>query len=86
MVETLSTKNSELSALVNKLQLTISDLEATQEVQDELDQSQRQEIETLRKSNDALLVGIQTIESEKGELYRKISDFKVKNERLAKYL
>lgn len=84
MVEALSTKNSELSALVNKLQLTISDLEATQEVQDELDQSQRQEIDSLRKSNDTLLVGIQTIELEKNELYRKISDFKVKNDRLTK--
>jgi chromosome segregation ATPase len=84
MVESLSTKNSELSMLVQKFQETIEDLEATQEVQEELDQSQRQEIESLRKGNDQLLVGIQTIEMEKGELYRKISDWKLKNERLAK--
>jgi hypothetical protein len=84
MVETLSTKNSELSALVNKLQLTIADLEATQEVQEELDQSQRQEIDRLRKSNDHLLIGIQTIETEKGDLYRKITDSKLKSERAVK--
>jgi deoxyribodipyrimidine photolyase len=84
MVESLSTKNTELTALTNKLQQTIVELEATQEVQEELDQSQRQEIDRLRKSNDHLLVGIQTIETEKGDLYRKISDFKLKNERAVK--
>jgi oligoendopeptidase F len=84
MVESLSTKNTELSAEVQRCQEIIHDLETTQEIQDELDQSQRQEIEMLRKGNDSLLIGIQTIETEKGELYRKISDYKLKNERLAK--
>jgi len=54
MVETLSLKNDELVAQLRQLQGTVSDLEASQELDAEIEAAQRQEIESLRDSESRL--------------------------------
>ena len=48
MVESLSTQNQELASRVSTLEEEVQDLENAAELLEELDSSQRQEIESLR--------------------------------------
>lgn len=48
MVENLSTQNQELASRVSTLEEEVQDLENAAELLEELDSSQRQEIESLR--------------------------------------
>ena len=54
MIESLSERNHQLQIRTQQLEMTVQDLEAAQEMMEELDASQRAELERLRKLEDAL--------------------------------
>ena len=90
MIESLSEKNNQLHLRAKELETTVHDLESAQEMLEELDISQRAEIDRLRKNEDTLTVALQQKEREQqgletkcGEL-RKLYDAVAKNANMTK--
>ena len=84
MIESLSERNLALEERRKQLELTIHDLEAAHELMEELDGTQRGEIERLRKNSDALQIALtdrnRTIET----LEKKIGETRIHFEAIAK--
>lgn len=58
IIEDLSDKNIKLESQIQQLKITVNDLEASQELMEELDLSQRDEISRSRKHIDKLEVSL----------------------------
>jgi len=84
MIESLSERNHQLQIRAQQLEMTVQDLEAAQEMMEELDASQRAELERLRKSEDALSGFLREREQQVQSLEAKCADLRKVHEALVK--
>lgn len=84
LIEALSEKNHSLEERSGRLEVTVHDLESAQELMEELDGSQRAEIDRLRKDKDCLQVTLHDKNQEIIELVARCAELKGLYERLAK--
>lgn len=76
LLEKLTETNIDLSEKNMQLAETVADLEASQEVMEELDGSQRAEIETIRRQMDSLTVQLRTADDAKKSQESKADELK----------
>lgn len=72
MIESLTTQNLQLNQHAEELELTVSDLEAAQDLSNELDESQRASLDGAYQEIDSLTVLLHSRTEEVGTLERKI--------------